>query len=240
MVSNNESTDLGLNHENTQDVEQTNDGVATAPENSQPQQPESPCTLHKPAPAASELSAHFQDLFHAVNQLQESFDNKLAYDATKQQQIDKLHHELVEHRQDMVAKTKRPLVLSILRVYDDLGRLIDKYSNEGQLAGLTPERALKLICGIQEDIEILLDQNGILSFTSPSDTFEPKRQSVVEKVPTSDISQVGVIAKRVRLGFEQGNELLKKERVNVYVKSETPKSSSESAGSELMEASNEQ
>lgn len=155
----------------------------------------------------------------SVEQIQTSFNDKLAYDATKQQQIDVLHQELVEHRQNLIAKTIRPLVNGIIRMHDDLGRLLDKFQvdDDSNTQSLTPERSLKLLAGVQEDIEILLDQNGVMAFESPNEEFEPRRQSVVKKIPVDDPALVGHIALRVRPGFEQGQELIKKERVNVYV-----------------------
>ncbi|MEN8217146.1 MAG: nucleotide exchange factor GrpE [Pseudomonadota bacterium] len=156
-----------------------------------------------------------QKLESGISKMLNAFEQKIAFDAAKQQQIDRLHAEMQEYRTDMIAKTNRPLVNGLIRLHDDIGRLIE---------GLKPNEQLepdKLLKGIQEDIEILLDQNGVATFREPVDTFQPRRQRALKNVSTTDEKMVGKVAERVRQGFEQGDEIIQKERVNVYVLDKT-------------------
>ncbi|MFT4927344.1 MAG: molecular chaperone GrpE [Phenylobacterium sp.] len=172
-------------------------------------------------------SASNAELLSMINELQSTseanaaklfacFADKLAYDASKQLQIDRLHGELQQYRADLIARTNRPLVNGLIRMHDDIGKLVSALTKKSPDA-LTPELFLKAINGIGEDVEILLDQNGVATFTAEDAQFEPRRQRAVNKVTTADEQQAGTIASRVRPGFEQGNELIKKERVDVYV-----------------------
>jgi len=154
-----------------------------------------------------------------VGQILSSFEQKLAYDSTKQQQIDRLHGELQKHSSDLIAKTSMPYVNGIIRLYDDIGKSVENLQKKSS-EELGPDQFFPVLKGIQEDVEILLDQNGIVSYTEISDKFDPKRQRVISKVDTQDEHLVGTVAKRLRPGFERSDDVIQKERVNVYVLSE--------------------
>ena len=157
-----------------------------------------------------------EKLASGFSQVLNAFEQKIAFDATKQQQIDRLHAELQTYRTDLIAKTNRPLVNGLIRLHDDIGRLIEGQKSK-PIEQLEPEQLLKAIGGIQEDVEILLDQNGVSAFREPVETFEPRRQRTIKNVPTTDDERVGQIVERLRPGFEQGDEIIQKERVSVYV-----------------------
>ncbi|MBW2737705.1 MAG: nucleotide exchange factor GrpE [Deltaproteobacteria bacterium] len=160
---------------------------------------------------------HFEKLLKSgFDKILHSFEQKLAYDITKQQQIDSLHSELQKYRTDLIAKTNRPIINGLIRLHDDIGRLVEK------LKSCPPEqlnhnRFFKVIDGIQEDIEILLDQNGIITFRESFEEFSPRRQQAIKSIPINEEDLNGVVAARIRPGFEIGNEIIKKERVTVYV-----------------------
>ncbi len=158
------------------------------------------------------ISLGFKNILNAFNQ-------KIAYDKTKQHQIDALHNELQQYRTDLIAKTNRPIVNGVIKLHDDIGRLIEKIESDPDQ--FSTNRFIKMIGGIQEDLEILLDQNGIMAFRESGDKFAPRRQQVIRKLNTADKSLNGLIANTLRPGFEQGDELIKKERVSIYVFSET-------------------
>jgi len=154
-----------------------------------------------------------QKLETGISQILKAFEQKLAFDDAKQRQIDSLHTEVQEYKTDLIARTNRPLVNGLIRLHDDIGKLIERHKSK------PTEQAdifFKEIENIQDDVEILLDQNGVTTFTELDDLFQPRRQHVLNNTPTTDDEQVGKIATRLRPGFEQGNELIKKERVNVY------------------------
>jgi molecular chaperone GrpE len=157
-----------------------------------------------------------QKLESGISQILNAFEQKIAFDVLKQQQIDRLHAELQEYRTDLIAKTNRPLVNGLIYLHDDIGKLIEGLQAK-PIEEVEPEKLFKTISGIQEDIEILLDQNGVTTFREIVDTFDPRRQHALKNVPTIEEEQVGKIAERVRPGFEQGDEIIKKERVRVFV-----------------------
>jgi molecular chaperone GrpE len=161
-----------------------------------------------------------QKLESGISKVLNAFEQKIAFDASKQQQIDRLHAELQEYRTDLIAKTNRPLVNGLIRLHDDIGKLIENLKSKST-EQVEPDKLFHTIGGIQEDVEILLDQNGVVAFTESSDTFEPRRQRALKNVLTIEEEKVGKVAERVRPGFEQGDEIIKKELVRVFVLDKT-------------------
>ncbi len=166
---------------------------------------------------AAELAALRQHVDEGSRALRKAFEDKLAFDRHKEQQIDSLHAELQEHKRDLLARATRPLLSGLVRLHDSLGRMAEDLRREPP-EELTPERFYGILEGFQDDIEIVLEDNGVSLFLEPCERFEPRRQTSRRTVETDDEERVGTIANRLRPGFEQEETLLQKERVDVYVR----------------------
>jgi molecular chaperone GrpE len=186
-----------------------------------PEQPDEELSTQPEAPPL--------DLAGALGQLQETvatgfadvlqqLRDKLTYDRFKEEQIARLHEELQAYKSDLVSKPARQLVQGLIRMHDDLGKMAAALRQK-PAEELTPERFFQQFADFQDDIELLLGQNDVEHFQAPGDVFDPRRQTVIRTVPTDDPARVGQIAERLRPGFEQGEALLQKERVAVYVAS---------------------
>lgn len=143
------------------------------------------------------------------------FDDRLAYDGTKEQQINRLHEELQEYKRDLLAKTKRPLIQGLIRLHDDLGKTTAALAKRPE-EELTAERFFQTFKDLAEDLELLLGQHGVEPFTAPGAVFDPQRQIAMVTEVTEDAAAVGTIAAHLRPGFIQGETILQKERVVVY------------------------
>ena len=150
-----------------------------------------------------------------VDRVLAAFEAKLAYDATKQIQIDRLHEELQQYRKDLITRTVRPLVNGVIRHHDNIGKLISALRSKPE-DELTPERFFSEMASLQEDVEIVLSQNGVAAYREPAGLFDPRRQRVLKKVSTYEESLANTVAESLRPGFEQGAEILEKERVATY------------------------
>lgn len=157
------------------------------------------------------VAAGFADLLQQLR-------DKLTYDRFKEEQIARLHEELQGYKSDLVAKPARQLVQGLIRMHDDLGKMAAALRQK-PAEELTPERFFQQFADFQDDLELLLGQNGVERFQAPGDVFDPRRQTAIRMVPADDPAQVGRIAERLRPGFERGEALLQKERVAVYVAS---------------------
>ncbi len=141
-----------------------------------------------------------------------------AVDRFREGQVDRLHAELQTYKNDLVSKQARLLIQGIVRLHDDLGRSVAALRQK-PAEELTPETLFRQLADFQDDVELLLGQHGVERFEAPGEEFDPRRQTVARTVPTDDPGCAGRIAERVRPGFEQGEKILQKERVAVWVAS---------------------
>jgi len=59
-----------------------------------------------------------------VARILQAFEEKLKYDASKQQAVDRLHSELQGHRAGLVEKVARPFIFGMIRHHAEIGKLL--------------------------------------------------------------------------------------------------------------------
>lgn len=139
-----------------------------------------------------------------------------ANDTFREKQIDKLHAELQGYKKNLVASAVKPVFQSLIRLHDGMGKLLDAFEKDG-FETTTPEKMLRLLRGFQQDVELTLEENGVAVYRGSEERFNANRERVLRTVDTGDQTQVGLIAARMRPGFEQDGTILEKERVAVFV-----------------------
>jgi molecular chaperone GrpE len=142
--------------------------------------------------------------------------DQLALDHFREQQIDRLHQELQGYKTDLLRRAIRPLLLGLIRLHDNLGKVQDSL-RQVPPAELRPERITGFLDGFRGDLELLLEEHEVLRFETAGERFDPHRQTAARTVPAADPGSVGHVAERLRPGFAQGEAMLQKERVAVYV-----------------------
>ena len=70
--------------------------------------------------------------------------------------------------------------------------------------------------GIPDDLESILDNNGVERYTDDTEKFNPKTQRVVKTIPTGNLELENVIAERTRKGYRWNGVMLKPEMVKIY------------------------
>lgn len=156
--------------------------------------------------------------------LHKVYDDRLAF---KEKQIDSLHSELQDYKRGLLLQVTRPLISGLVRLHHDLGRMVEDLRLEPSEA-LTHERLCSVLEGFQEDVEIVLEENGVVLFSEPGATFDSRRQNSRRTIPTDEETLVGTVAHRGRPGFEFEEKILQKERVDVYVRTQLPLNSTQS------------
>ena len=153
----------------------------------------------------------------AVDRILEAFEEKLKYDQSKQQVIDRLHDELRGHRADLVAQAAGPFIFGMIRHHGEIGKLLSAV-RDGPAGDVPSAKVCELLESLQEDVEDVLRENGIAAYRAEvSDPFDPVRQTVAGKVvPTSDEQRSGTIAACLGPGFERAGKILVKARVSAY------------------------
>ena len=147
----------------------------------------------------------------------EAFEQKLKFDAFKEEQIERLHRELQEYKRDLLAKAGAPLVNGIIRLHDNLGKALDHLRGQDETA-LAKDLVLEVLDGFADDLEILLEQNGVHLFVQPDERFDPHRQTCRRSIETVDEGLVGCIAERIQPGFQRHGQVIRNEKVAVYVR----------------------
>lgn len=152
----------------------------------------------------------------AVKALQQDFETKIQYDRHKETIIDNLHRELQTHKNDLYGKMVRPLILDIIQLMDDLGKL-SHFHRAQESQQLNPDKLLQQLEGIPSDMEDILYRQGVEPFMCEQDTFDPTRQRSLKTEITTNQDQDKTIAQRLRPGFVWDGKLLRPEMVSVYV-----------------------
>lgn len=150
-----------------------------------------------------------------VERVLEAFREKLAFDAFREEQVARLHAELQAHRDGLLERATRPLLSAVIRVHDDLGKVVASLRAR-PAEEITPERTFRVLEGFREDLELLLAQHGVEPFEPVDDVFDPRLHTALRTVHTAAPGQAGRIAERLRPGFSQGEALLQKARVAVF------------------------
>ena len=151
-----------------------------------------------------------------AERLLRAFEEKLAFDRFKEEQIAKLHSELQSYRSDLVGRTARPFIQALIRIHDEIGKSLDALRKADPVT-LDPARFFKLLESFQDEVVILLDQNGVEAFREAGATFNPRTQRALRTVRTPDQAAAGRILEQRLPGFRQGEQILEKERVVVAV-----------------------
>jgi len=180
---------------------------------------EQPSSVAVAAARAEELVAR---LDRVEDRLGEGFDRLLgelksqwALDRFREEQVDTLHAELQEYKQDLLGRTVQPVLQGIIRLHGDLAKTVEALQAKAP-EELTPERFFRVLDGFHEDLELLLERHGVSRFGNPGEVFEPARQTALRTEPAPRADLAGRILARIRPGFEQGNVLLRKEGVAVW------------------------
>ncbi|MFM7059360.1 MAG: nucleotide exchange factor GrpE [Planctomycetota bacterium] len=195
---------------------------------------------------ASELSeavsSQLQPLREGLAGLQRQFDQKIMLDQVRQQQLDKLHAEVQEHRGDLLLKTLQPMAVDMIRLADDISRLATVH-RQRVVDNQHAQELVALLEGLSVSVCDILDRYGFESFVGVEAAFDAKRQRVQRRIVVADAAQHLTVADRVRPGFMYAGRLLRPELVNVAVfepVAAPPKTSAEpAAGSKGQEVSEE-
>lgn len=144
-----------------------------------------------------------------------AWDANTIEDKFLQKLVDKLHAEALASREGLVEKSMRPLLLDLVRMHEDIHRLLDVYRAKSA-AEISAEKLLQNYASFAGDLEESLARQGVDIFENPPDKFDPVRQKALKRVPTEDPALHRKIAQRVRKGFVLGGAVLRPELVTVY------------------------
>ena len=160
----------------------------------------------------------FLKLEEVQNQLQKlgaDFQSKLKYDAHKNRLIDDLHQELQAHKDDLVKRFLRSMMMDLIQFIDSLRKLTEFYAAQDPNR-VDPEKLIDLLKNIPSDLEDICARQGVMPFSCEGGAFDPTRQRVLKQVDTTDSSRDKRVADRLRPGYEWDGQVIRPEMVAVY------------------------
>lgn len=163
---------------------------------------------HKPA--SEEKGPSLTDIASLIEGLQKKFDEKIAVDEHKNGLFDKLYKERDEYKNDLYGKLLKPFIMGSIGIINDLRLYVSKMDT------YDVERSLNYLKTLPDDIEELLENNGVELYSEESETFNPRTQRAKKIVPTEDASLNNTIAERIEKGYSWNGVVLRPEMVAVY------------------------
>ena len=100
-------------------------------------------------------------------------------------------------------------VLTVLTVYDDLGRALD-------VVGDDPGKIIPGVEAVRSGLKRNLAALGIKEVGAKGDAFDPDVHEALSSQPAADESQKGTIAEVFQVGFIKNDRLVRPARVVVY------------------------
>jgi len=173
---------------------------------------------NRPAPPSADVDTILEAIHSLADNmatLQQGFESKIKYDASKERMVDALHKELQTYREDLHFKILRPVFVDLINMYDDLGNLtrhIDKEESVSE-SERNLRHSLSTFC---DTIEEILARNGVTLYSESGPMFVPQRQRVVKTIDTVDPGIDSQIAERIRKGFQYEARIIRPEIVHTF------------------------
>lgn len=190
--------------ENVVDSEKNDNSPATEDGEQQPMESTNPNDL------INTLLERIENLGQQNELLLKKFDSKIAEDEHKAQLFDKMYDELAGYKKNLYAKLMGPFINETISLLDDYERFV------GKIDSIDKEKLVKYVKGIPDDIENLLDNNGVERYSDDTEKFNPKTQRVIKTILTGDIGLDNIIAERTRKGYRWNGVVLKPEMVKIF------------------------
>lgn len=134
-------------------------------------------------------------------------DERLKYDAVKEEAFERLYRDLEQFRGEATAQQLRPVLL-------DLILLVDRV--DAALADAETVRDTgPLLSSFRDELIEILERRGVMTLARADVTFDPQVQRAVEVQPAADRSDHNSVARVLRRGYVGDGKVLRPEDVVV-------------------------
>jgi molecular chaperone GrpE len=142
-----------------------------------------------------------------TKQLQEELQRERDMRLRALADFDNYRKRIERERAGAAQSGKRDIVLKLLDLADSFDRAF-------QHAGEAPASWVEGLQPIHRNLLALLDAQGVTSFESLGEPFDPERHEAIGAVETADYAP-GVVAEELQRGYRWGDTLLRPARVRV-------------------------
>ena len=170
-----------------------------------------------PIAAAAEQPDYSELVGRIVAEITGVLQARAGADQFRERQVERLQEELQSYRNENQRRAVLPVFSALVRLHSESVRAVYDYRAR-PAESIDSARLLTLLDEFREDLEHILQDNGVQVFVDQElgESFNPRKQQIVGREPTTNPSLHSTIASRVRPGFEFGGALLKKEAVRVF------------------------
>ena len=161
------------------------------------------------------LSNKVNEIIKQINNINTSFDRKIAYDKHKEKIIDNLHRELQVHKEDLYIKMIKPILMDIIQIKDSMEK-IELACKTTKKDEITVEKMLKLFNTFSLDLGDILEKYDVEMYREEGNTYKAIRQKVAKYVVTEDKELDKKIAESLTCGYELNGKVISPEKVAIY------------------------
>lgn len=153
------------------------------------------------------------EVIKLLTELNEKFDEKISTDEWKNKKYDEMHSRMLKYQDDIVVKTIDPLLKSLIRLIDLIGREEKQCYGKEQIP---EELVLSMLDSIKEQIESVLFDYDIEEYSCDSEQVNTKEQKIFRAIATEDETLNNCVAEILEKGYKKQDKIFRIEKVNVY------------------------
>lgn len=185
------------------------------PEGAAPGDPAGPAPEPEPiesgALAAAAGPSPVERLEQRLDRLVELVEQRLAYDAAKEEMVRRLGEEASALRAGEERRRQRPLLIDLVLLYDSLERATARVAaGDSAGAGLAEELSVP-----RDELLDVLARLDVRPFDQRDEAFDIRRHRVVAVAPTDVPEEHNRVTRVVRQGFTWGDQVLRPQEVAV-------------------------
>jgi molecular chaperone GrpE len=143
-------------------------------------------------------------LAEQLGALRHAFEERLRYDATKEEAFRQLYTDLEEFRALASGAQHKPVLVDIILLLDRVEK------------GLEAEPEDEFIESIRDELSEILARRGVTAMSVADDRFDPMHQRAVGTRPAADERSHNTVAEVTRTGYECDGQILRAAEVIVY------------------------
>lgn len=150
-----------------------------------------------------------------LNELQDTFSQKIKTDLHKQVLFDKLHDELQQHKNGYIEKEFISFALDIISMIETVQKNCDLFEN----TPCTQERYDQLLGYYKEicdDVNDILYRHSIEPFSHMEPAIDVTKQKIIKIEETNHKKKDKTVAQRLSKGYQKDNKVIKQERITIF------------------------
>ena len=151
-----------------------------------------------------------EGIISRLDHLQELMENRLAYDAGKEQLIRELGDELQGYRNEVSRRQKRPILMDLLHLYDSINNIFQGLQRQENVDRAKIAEVWEMISA--ELLEVLARQE-VYPLEGDISCLDRRLHRAVTTEITTVPEENNMIAKVLRSGFTWGEQVLRPEEV---------------------------